>query len=351
VAARLEIVDSIERVEPEAWDDLAAGRPFADHRWLRLTEALLLDHEPRYVLLRQGGRLAAAGVCALGRRLQNPALQRRAGWLLRIVPFLRCEIPIALEPGLLLRRGDDPTPLLAAIERLADRERAAFTRLDHLSPRADAWPGLSRAGYRPIPMWTETRLALPWPSLDAYLASLSSRKRGELNRVRRRAEAEGLLVEPLRPTDDTDARLRGLVGQVLDRHAALESYAPDMFTRARAVLGDDLRLLALRRGGRLVGCAALLRSGDELSAKWLGLDYAETRNTVAYARLLLGCVEAAIDLGAPSLRLGATAYETKRHFAVALEERAGAVSARLSPLTRLAARALGAGARPSGAAA
>ena len=351
MADTIEIVDTIRRVEPDAWDDLADGRPFADHRWLGLTEDLLLGHEPRYVLFRQGGRLAAAGVCALGRRLQNPALQRRAGWLLRIVPFLRCEIPIALEPGLLLRPDDDPVPLLAAIERLSAREHAAFTRLDHLSPRADAWPGLRRAGYRPIPMWAETRLALPWSSLDGFLTALASRKRGELNRVRRRADAEGLVVEPLRPTTETAPRLRELVGQVLTRHAALESYAADLFPRALAVLGDDLRVLVLRRDGRIVGCAALLRGGDELSAKWLGLDYAETRNTVAYARLLLGCVEAAIELGAPSLRLGATAYQTKRHLGVTLEERSGAVSAHLPPLTRLAARALGAGTQPADAAA
>jgi predicted N-acyltransferase len=341
VATSLEIVDAIRHVEPEAWDELAAGRPFADHRWLGLTEELLLGHEPRYVLVRRDGRLVAAGVCALGRRWQNPALQRRAGWLLRVAPVLRCEIPIALGSGLLVRPGDDPAPLLDGLARLAAREHAAFTRLDHLPPGDAAWPALGRAGYRPVPMWAETRLALGWPSLDRYLASLSSHKRRELNRVRRRAEAEKLVVEPLDPSPECAPRLRALVGQVLARHAAIERYADDLFPRARAALGDDLRLLALRRDGHLVGCGALLRRGDEVSAKWLGLDYAETRGTVAYTRVLIGCVEAAIDLGAAVLRLGATAYQTKQHFGVALEERSAAVTAALPPLTHLAVRALG----------
>src|SRR5829696_2408081 len=99
-ATAVAVVDTIARVDPAEWDDLAAGRPFADHRWLRLTEALLVEHEPRYVLLRRDGRLAAAAVCALGRRLQSPTLRRRAGWLLRLVPYLRCEIPIAFDDGL-----------------------------------------------------------------------------------------------------------------------------------------------------------------------------------------------------------------------------------------------------------
>jgi predicted N-acyltransferase len=346
----LEIVDSIDRIEPSTWNELAAGRPFADHRWLALTEALLVGHEARYVLLRQRGRIAAAAVCALGRRLQDPALRCRAGWLLRIAPLLRCEVPIALDCGLLTRPGADPTPLLAAIGRLAARERAMFTRLDHLSDHDERWPALRRAGYQAVPMWAETRLTLAYSSFDGYLAALPSRKRGELNRVRRRAEAEGLSVAPEALSPETMTRLRGLVGQVLARHSALEEYAPDMFDRAAALLGDDMRLLIARRDGEIVGCAALLRSGGELTAKWLGLDYARTQDTVAYARLLLGCVEGAIQLGAGSLRLGATAYETKRHFGVVFEERCGAVAARPALLNRLAGRVLGGRAEPAEAA-
>jgi predicted N-acyltransferase len=343
MVASVEVVDTIDRIDPVAWDDLAGDRVFARQRWLRLAEAVLVGHEPRYVVVRRDGRYAAAAVCALGRRLQNPSLQRPARWLLRLAPYLRFEIPITFESGLLLRAGEDAGPLRAAVGHLADRERALFVRLDHLPADAADWTGLASAGYQPFPMWPETMLDLRWPSFDAYLAALPSRKRAELNRVRRRADATGLVAELHVPSAKTAPELRNLVGEVLARHAAIEEYHPDLFGRAGRVLGDDMRILVLRHDDRIVGCAALLRSGDEITAKWLGLDYARTRNTQAYARLLLACVEAAISLGARRLRLGATAYETKRHFGVAVEPRFGAVSARIPAVTRLVGRALGGG--------
>ncbi|HZR00087.1 MAG TPA: GNAT family N-acetyltransferase [Chloroflexota bacterium] len=337
------IVDRADRLDPTRWDDLAGDRPFADHRWLRLAEAVLVGHEPRYVVVERGGQYAAAAVCALGRRLQNPALQRRVGWLLHMAPHLRCEIPIAFQPGLFLRPGEHADALLAEIGRLAARERALFVRIDHLRPDAGGWDALSSAGYKPFPMWDEATLDLGCGSLDAYLARLPSRKRGELNAVRRRADAAGLVVAPHTPSAASAPLLRRLVGQVLGRHAALEQYRGDLFARAAGVLGGDLLVLTAERDGRIVATASLLRSGDDVAAKWLGLDYALTWNTPTYPRLMLACVEHAIAMGARRLHLGATAHETKRHFGVVFEPRAGAISARLPLLTRLAGRALAGG--------
>jgi predicted N-acyltransferase len=344
MASSVEVVDTVDRLDPARWDDLAGVRAFAGHRWLRLAEAVLVGHEPRYVVLRRDGRYVAAAVCALGRNLQSPALQRRAGWLLRLAPYLRCEIPIAFEPGLLLRPGEGAGPLLGAVGRLANRERALFVRLDHLAADASGRGELASAGYRPFPMWPDAALDLGHASLDGYLAGLPSRKRVELNRVRRRAEEAGLVVEPHVPSAATGPTLRRLVGQVLARHDALEEYRPDLFERAASVLADDLAVVVVRRGERVVACAALLRDGADVSAKWLGLDYAQTWNSPAYARLILACVEQAIAMGARRLHLGATAHETKRHFGVAFERRTGAISARLPLLTRLAGRALAGGA-------
>jgi predicted N-acyltransferase len=360
----VEVVHRIADVRPERWDDLAAGRPFLDHRWLRLTEAVLAGHEPRYVLLSEGERLAAAAVCALDRRFQRPRLQRLAGGLLRHFPALRCGVPVALQPGLLIRPGAAAparrAALLAALDRLAAAERAAFVKLEHLPsagehlpPAGDAWPGLSRAGYRPLDAWATTAIDLTWPTFDAYLAALPPRKRRDVVKIRRRAAAEGIEVAPLEPAPPQAGRLDELMGNVLRRHDALdaEAYHPARLARAGAVLGPDLRLLAVRRHGRLVGCASLLSS-----AKWLGLDYAQTWGTAAYLSLLLEVIAQAIARGATRLHTGATAYDTKRHLGAAVEWRAGAVRFRGALLNRLAGAALAASrahparpARPPGA--
>src|ERR1041385_6448937 len=94
---------TIEEIDSGEWDVLCGNRAFVNHRWLRFTEAALLGYEPRYVLLRRGGDPVAAAVCAVDRHFANPALQRRAGWVLRQLPVLRCAVPIASECGLLFQ--------------------------------------------------------------------------------------------------------------------------------------------------------------------------------------------------------------------------------------------------------
>jgi predicted N-acyltransferase len=230
--------------------------------------------------------------------------------------------------------------LLAAIGDLAAREHASFSRVDYLPGDDPAWHALAGCDYRRLEMWAETSLEIGWPSFQDYLAQLPSRKRKQLVHMRRRAEQEGVVVERLPPSTATAPRLAHLVGNVLARHHEQERFAPDLFVRAAAILGDDLVLLGARQHGEIVGCAALLRSGDEITAKWLGLDYSRTWNTGTYHRLLLECVAQAIALGARRLRMGATAYETKQHFGVVTAERYGALAMTNRALNRAADMAL-----------
>jgi predicted N-acyltransferase len=328
--SKIDVVYSIEQVDQDEWDELCGARPFADHRWLRLTEAVVIDHSPRYILLRQDGRLVAGAVCSLRRRFENELLQRNAGWFLRRYPCLRCAIPVALDPGLVLRSGCDHdglvSDLLVAIGELAAREHASFGRVDYLPSDDPAWGALDARGYQRLSMWAETSLEICWPSFQDYLIQLPSRKRKQIMRMQRRAEQEGIVVERLQPSTTTAPRLAHLVGNVLERHHEHERHVPDLFVKAEAILGDDLVVLAACQENQIIGCAALLRSGDEVTAKWLGLDYSRTRDTGTYHRLLVECVAQAIDLGARRLRTGATAYETKQHFGVVTAERYGALT-------------------------
>jgi predicted N-acyltransferase len=340
----IDVVRSIEQVDQDEWDALCGARPFADHRWLRLTEAVLLDYSPRYILLRQEGRLVAGAICSLRRRFENGSLQRRAGWLVRRHPCLRCLVPIALDPGLVLRSDCDQhgivAGMLAAMGDLAAREHASFSRVDYLPSDDPAWHSLDTRGYMRLRMCAETSLEIRWPAFQDYLAWLPSRKRKHIARMQRRALQEGIVVERLQPSAATAPRLAHLIDNVLDRYHEHERYIPELFTTAATILGDDLILLVARQEGRITGCATLLRSGDEIAAKWLGLDYSRTRDTGTYHRLLVECVAQALALGARRLRTGATAYETKQHFGVVQAERYGALAMTNRALNRAAGMAL-----------
>jgi predicted N-acyltransferase len=144
--------------------------------------------------------------------------------------------------------------------------------------------------------------------------------------MRRRADRDDISVGHQALSMDLAPRLRQLIQNVLDRHAAAERYAPDLLPQAVRHFGDDLHVLVAKRSGEPVGCAVMLRSGDELLAKWIGLDYRRTWDTATYHLLLVESIALAIQLGVARLRLGATAIGTKRQFGVLNEERLTAIA-------------------------
>jgi len=334
----VEFVSSIEQVAAGEWTALCGTRAFVDHQWLRFTEAALLEPQPRYVLLRRDSELVAAAVCAVDRRLANPALQQRAGWVLRWLPSVRCGVPIATECGLIFKPGTDearliPT-LLGGIRRLATRERARFTSISHIPRDTRTWSSLG-AACTPVSRWQNTTLDIAWPSFDSYLAARPRGDRHEIRRMQRRAEREGITVVPAPLTVEDAPYLWHLIGNVQRRHHAQVVYTDDLLQRSLDVLGGDVHLLVARQSDMTIGCVVLVRSHDELLAKWLGLDYARTLNTATYFACLTASVELAIRLGVSRLRLGATAYSTKQQFGVSVEHRVNALLLP-SPLARVA---------------
>ena len=352
LAARtITTITTITDVAAGEWDDLRAGRPFTGWRWPRLAESVLVNHTPRYLLLRQGERLQATAVCTLHRRFEHRGLQAAAGWLVACLPTLRCGVPVVHVPGLLVRSNHDPeaeTALLAGLRGLAARERCSLIKVEHLAPNDGVWPLLRGHGYLQVSGWTDTSLELPWPSFAAYLAALPARKRRAIRRITERSASEGITVETLDPAGAEAGTLDRLVGNVLARHGEPLCYRPQLLGRAAAVLGNDLTVLVARQAGAVVGCAALLRDGDHVTAKWLGLDYQRTWNTATYHRLVVECVAQAIALGARRLHTGATAFETKVHLGVEPHQRAAAATLPCRPLNLLAGLATGALARSVG---
>lgn len=344
MATTTEIFESVDSLDRSEWDRLVEGHPFAEWRWLQVTEKVLLGHQPRYVLVRQAGELVAGAVCSLQDRFQSRLLQATLGWLPRRLPVLRCGVPISYNPGLFLSREKDASALwpalLGGIQQLLRRENASFHTFDYLSPQDLAWAFLQGNGYHRIQHLTETNLDICWASMEEYVSKLPKKKRSEYVRVHGHLERQGISIAETDPHSEDKTVLYQLVVNVFRRHGEPVLYDEDLFLRVVALLGDDFKLVVARQNGEILGCVALVRSGNEWMAKWAGLNYERTLNTGTYYGLLAECVRQAIHTGGKRLRLGATAYQTKQHFCVVAEERIGALAVRGRPLHWLAGKAL-----------
>jgi hypothetical protein len=301
-------------IDEQEWDVLAGDRAFAGHRWLRLIEAVRPDLQPRHRLVWRDGRLVAAAIGTVGHRLQSPRLDATAGMVLRKWPVLHVGNPVTSTDGLLA--GD--TDLGVLLHEL-QRGRYSFRLVDHLPPQHPMWqlgPGYQPLGWPPV-----AYLDVTVATFEQFLAELPRKKRQEIRRGQRHAESEGIVVKRLSVTDDEGPRLDELVANVLDRHQETYRYVPGLFGKAAAILGEDLIVLGTYRHGELVGCVGLLRDHGELTAKWIGRDYAQTDGTTAYHALVTELVRTAITVGARRLHLGASAQETKKQFGVEWESR------------------------------
>ncbi|HEX6873735.1 MAG TPA: GNAT family N-acetyltransferase [Micromonosporaceae bacterium] len=336
----VDVVTTISAVAPEEWNALCHDRAFLQYRWLRLAELVLAGHQPRYLLVRRRGTLVAAAVGSLERRLQNPMLEARLGWLVRRSPFLLVAAPMTATSGLVVGDGVEQQAqrgaLLDAVRDFVQQERSPFCIIDHLPERDPAIP--VPRGYCRLKWLPDTRLDLSWASFEDYLADLPRKKRQEIRRIQRRAEHEGIVVKPLAPTADLSPTLDRLVAEVVRHHGGTRHYAPELFVTAAEALGDDLTVLGAHRHGRLAGCVALLRSGEEAVVRWIGRDYEHTTGTSIYHALVTACVRHAIVTGVRRLHFGGAAYATKQQFGVSLEPRTRLFAARSAAVTWLMGR-------------
>ncbi len=327
----VQIAGKIEQIDEKEWDELCGDRPFARHRWLHLVETILDEYEPYYVQIRRHGKLEAGAVCEvqhhfhLSAYLPSRALQTIAGYFLERFPPLNCVLPIVYEPGLLVRPGADLDALiphfLEAMNGLATRKRASFVGIASLAAHNKVWPALRQARYHSVKMPADTCMEISWSNFEDYQADLPHKKRSEFRRVRRRAQDAGVTVETSCPTPEIQPRIEELIRNVYQRHNQRNPYVPNLFCRARDILGDDFTLLLARQRGDIIACMALLRSGDTLILKWLGLDYERTLSTFTYHLIMTESIPKAIEMGVRWLKFGSMSYVTKKLMGAILEDR------------------------------
>ncbi|MFQ5612281.1 MAG: GNAT family N-acetyltransferase [Anaerolineae bacterium] len=317
----VQIAHSVAEIGREAWDRLAAGRPFASFGWYRFAESVLAGDTPLYIILARRGQPLARATFWLKRRELLP-IPARAGRLvveavIRRWPLLVCRAPLANTSGLILPDSVERGPALQTIARLAQEQarqhRASFLVFDYLQSQEAAggdWP----PGFSPATLPDPgTRLDLAWPTFEAYLKHLSKSMRKDYRRHCNRAADLGVEVESRREVTDLEPAL-ALIRNVEARHNSPPNpLARAILEQARRV---DATWITARIEGRLAGCGLLLGDGRAAFLASLGIDYGVR---YVYFQLLYRAIRCAIEDGLDFLRGGSGAYKLKQRLGFHLE--------------------------------
>lgn len=288
----VKIAGGLAPVDPQAWDACALGPqaaalgvdpacPFVTHAFLSALEDSGCVGEgtgwgPAHVLVEDaGGRLLAAAPAYLKSHSQGEyvfdhgwadAYERAGG---RYYPKLQVSVPFtpATGPRLLVRPGP----------RAEEAERLLIAGLQAL--RAKVGASSIHATFLPKPHWERLGAAgwlqridqqFHWlndgyPSFEAFLETLASRKRKTIRRERRDALAPGIEIDWIRGRDITQAHWDAFYEFYMDtgsRKWGRPYLNREFFSRAGERLGERVLLILARREGRHIA-GAINFVGDE----------------------------------------------------------------------------------------
>jgi len=266
----LEVADSLGAVTPSVWDQLAGSNPLVSHAFLHaLHESGSASPDsgwaPQYLLLREGGTLAAALPLYLKSHSYGEYVfdwawadaWQRAGR--RYYPKLLSAIPFTpvTGPRLLAATPGHRSVLARAAIELA--QELDVSTLHCLFPTETEAAELAADGFmlrKTVQFhWTNEGFA----SFDDFLARMNHEKRKKVKQERRRVRDAGVEFEWKVGRDITEADWRFFVGcydNTYAQHHSTPYLNLDFFQRIGAAMPDNLLLVLGRQAGKPL-CASL----------------------------------------------------------------------------------------------
>jgi predicted N-acyltransferase len=333
------IVQSIRDVDPNLWKVAETDHPFSSYHWYNFCEKAMPDHKPVHILLFRDGCTFARGSFWLTQNdvlpISSLAGRKAAAWMMKRKPLLVCRSPLADVTGLALPaagRREAITGLIETVEAYAQEKNISlvvFDRLcademvNNLLPDRYSIRAINESG---------TALDIRWNSFEDFLTSLSEQAWKDYRRHSNQASRLGIRIR-MKPAVTDLSETAAFIRQVERYHGAMPDFwsAIDL-KRLDMVTGTWMEA---RQNERLIGCGLLLRDGDHLSAKLLGLD---SDVNYAHSPFLYCAIQYAIDKGIRVLHAGSGAYEVKQRLGFLLENHLYAAFTGLGPIFSTAVR-------------
>ncbi len=330
----------IDEVDAATWDALVPSDELQlRHAFVRACqEAGVESAEYRHLLVYRDGTLVGiASIFRMDVRLELlcPGFLRSLVLAVRrLYPsFLRptlllCGLPVSAgRPCIAFRSSEDAAFVVGQVARfmesVAEEMGARVLGFKEFDPaEALAVAGLRDHGYFRAHSLPTLRMAVPWPSFEAYAAAMRSGYRRQLRGTRRAARLAGLRCRRSADPVSDSARFFRLYEQVMERaRYQLERLNLPFFRNVLRSFKDSSRLLLLERGDELLAAALILESPGLTTFFMTGIDYESGRDGQVYENLVTEVVADAIASGRPSLQLGQTSNELKGRLGGVPEER------------------------------
>jgi hypothetical protein len=313
--------NSIQEIDSEMWDQIAAGRGFQSHRWYTFGERAMAECKPTYLIAMDGGNpVAAAALFKVHNEpLPLPSVARRfMASVLKRRPLLVCRSPLADTSALLLPGEPQRDEILPALTQAArdefKKQRCSFLIFDYLLTEQLRYPSWS-PDFEPITVSEPgTYMPIAWESFEAYLEAGNKKDRQHYKHSLKQAEENGLVLSRHKTVPDIEAALLLIENVSIWHGSAPNPWIRGMLENFSMIDGTWLEI---RKDEKLVGCGAVVRDNRFQLATALGL---EDDVPGGYFYLLYAALEEAFLHNVRLVRFGSGAYDVKRRLGFHLED-------------------------------
>jgi predicted N-acyltransferase len=323
------ILPSVSQIKVEDWNRLFGDLP-ESHGFFQTLEASRLEgFNFYYVLVHAGSRLELIAPLfssdldlsiGIGRRTQKVlrAVRKILPRLL-VVRTLFCGSPFG-ENGVVAIDPDSPNQavlieeLVRAMEHVRREQRLEFLVFkDFPESASPTLAPLMRLGFLRGDSFPNVVLALPYRTMDEYLASLSYGTRKDLRRKVRKTLSGGSIQ--VRVVNDVGPMIEPIYQLYLNTYNAstvrFEKLSREYFLTLSQLSQNEAKFFLFYINGQLVCFNLCLRHGGQLIDKFIGMDYTYSRRLNLYFFSWFHNVEWCIQHGIRSYQVGQTDYQAK----------------------------------------
>jgi hypothetical protein len=292
VSLRVEVVEALDQVEPEAWDALNPDNdPFLRHTFLSGLErhdclGQAYGWYPCHVLIREPGGRLVGGMPMYVKTNSYGEFVFDWSWASayerygqRYYPKLVIGIPYTPITGrrLLVLPDCDPAPIK---DRLIDTaleltRTRGYSGVHWLFTDSDDTAHLKAHGLM-LRLGCQFHWSNPgYADFDDFLARFSSRKRKKVRRERRRVDEQDLALTTLHGDQVSDAlweTFHRFYVDTFDRKSGIPTLSLAFFRELGRAMGRQLVLVLAEQAGRPVAGAINLRSDDSLFGRYWGCE-------------------------------------------------------------------------------
>ena len=335
MTTRVVVATTLDAFERTTWDEISDNLIQTYDYLQALCESEVNDCVYRYfgVLDDSDRLLAHACFYSIDTPLDLflPRDSRLATWFGRIRRWhpnflvfrtIECGSPAALGSPIACRTDLDRATREKVCSALATRMRAFAKQMnadlivvrDFSDEQLSAARDFEDSGFVRVNNLDTTRLAVRWPTFEAYLASLRHKYRNMIQADLRRASQAGLRAEYVEEFAELAPQLARLWQATFANSVTYQREFLDaaFFSSISRRLRGRVFVQLYRTGEEIIGFVLYQTDGDVLQALYLGQDYAHAEHTALYFNMAYDALRTAIERGAKVLDLGISTYDFKR---------------------------------------